>query len=125
MARPAGLFPDRPERRDADIERADLAGHHRVAERHGRQLARLSNSRQLLFAPAIAIVSFERRREQDREGREVELLYAIQDLYTTQRDPEHLTAPPPPLAYTRHEAPLRDLKGAPPAIPEPARREEG
>lgn len=120
MARPATLFPDAPARRDEDIARGDVEGYHRVAERHARQLARLNNSRQILFAPAIGVVSFVKRRERDRQGQEVEVTYAVQELYTVQRDPANLTEPPRPLPYTRHEAPLRDLTGEVPAIVAPA-----
>jgi hypothetical protein len=119
MARPASLFPDDTTKQEQDIARANLDGHHRVAERHARQLQRLNNSRQLLFAPALGIVSFEKRTVKDRQQREVEVVFAIQDLYTVQRDPANLTEPPVPLAYTRHEVPLRDLTHDVPAITPP------
>ncbi|HKB38960.1 MAG TPA: hypothetical protein VKD72_21130, partial [Gemmataceae bacterium] len=117
MARPATLFPDNPTRGEDDIGEGDVDGYHRVAGRHARQADRLLNSRQVLFAPSFGIVTFQKRKEKDRQLQEVDVLYAIHDLYTVQRDPANLTDVPPPLAYTRHEAALRDFTDDAPAIP--------
>ena len=115
LARPTTLFPDDTAKQNDDIPRGNIDGYHRVAERHARQLQRLNNSRQLLFAPAIGVVSFEKRKVHDGQ-QEVDVLFAIQDLYTVRRDPANLTEPPTPLPYTRHEVPLRDLTHDAPTI---------
>jgi hypothetical protein len=119
MARPVTLFPDDANKKDNDIGKTDVDGYHRTAERHARQLAHLNNCRQILFGSAVGVVSFDRRKEKDRQLQEVDLLYAIQELYTVQRDPANLTEPPAPLAYTRHEVPLRDLTQDVPTITPP------
>jgi hypothetical protein len=107
MAQPVSLFPDDPAKTNQDI--GDTAGrveYQRIAERHSRQLDHLNNSRQILFASSLAVLTFQNRHDPDKN---LDVLYAIQDLYTIQRDPQDLVAKPKPLVYTRHEAPLRDL----------------
>jgi hypothetical protein len=117
MAQPSSLFPDAPSKKDQDIDKTDLEGYERVAQRHARQLDRQVHSRQILFASNLGIVRFETRKEKI-DGQDVDMTYAIQDLYTIHRDPENLIAPPKPLVYTRHEAALRDLQTARPEIKE-------
>lgn len=119
MAQPASLFRDETSKKESDISRGDVEGYHRVAERHSRQLERLNNSRQILFASSIAVVTFEKRTEKDKQLKEVEILYAIQDSYTVQDDPEELTSRPKPLVYTRHEVPLQDVTQDLPTINPP------
>jgi hypothetical protein len=109
LVQPASMFPDNASKKDDDIGVADLASYHRVAERHSRQLQRLGNSRQILFGSALGMVTFQKRSEKDRNDAATDVIYAIQELYTIHVDPTELTRRPTPFAYTRHEAPLRDL----------------
>ena len=117
MARPVTLFPDAPEKKDKDIEAKGIDGYHRTAERHFRELARLNNCRQILFATNIGVITFDRRTEKNSESQDVPVTYAIQDLYTIHRNPEELTTRPKPEIFTRHEVPLRDVRQTPPTIP--------
>jgi hypothetical protein len=107
MAQPVSLFPDDPAKTDQDIgATAGRVEYQRIAERHSRQLDHLNNSRQILFASSLAVLTFQNRHDPDKN---LDVLYAIQDLYTIHRDPQDVVAKPKPLVYTRHEAPLRDL----------------
>ena len=117
MARPVTLFPDAPEKKDKDIEAKGIDGYHRTAERHFRELARLNNCRQILFASNIGVITFDRRTEKNSESQDVQVTYVIQDLYATHRNPEELTARPKPEIFTRHEVPLRDVRQTSPTIP--------
>ena len=108
MARVASLWPDDNSKKDKDITKADLEGYTRTAGRHFQQLNRLNNSRQVLFSSNIGVITFEKRIK-EVHGSSVPVTYAIQDLYTTKRDPEDLIARPKPESFTRHEVPLRDL----------------
>lgn len=119
MAQPASLFPDDASKKDNDIGKADVDGYHRIAERHSRQLKRLNNSRQILFASNLGVITFQKRKEKNKQHKEVEIVYAIQDLYTIQSDPEELTVRPKPLVYTRHEVPLQDVTQDLPTINPP------
>jgi hypothetical protein len=107
------LFPDAPARKAEDIVKPDLEGYHRAAERHARQLSKLQNTRQVLFASSLGLVRFEKRPEKSADGKADvgDVVYAIQELYTAVPDPAELTTPPKPLVYARHEAPLRDAWG--------------
>jgi hypothetical protein len=115
MVQPASLFPLDTSKKNADIERTDLENYAHVAERHARQLDRLAYSRQVLFASSLGVITFQKRTEQ-QNNQDVDVLYAIQDLYTVQPDPQELVSRPKPLVYTRHETPLRDLSSTVPAI---------
>ena len=118
MVQPASLFPLDTSKKNADIERTDLESYAHVAERHARQLDRLTYSRQVLFASSLGVITFQKRTEQ-QNNQDVDVLYAIQDMYTVQPDPQELVSRPKPLVYTRHETPLRDLSAAVPAINPP------
>ena len=108
MARAASLWPDDNSKKDKDISAADLEGYTRTSGRHFQQLSRLNNCRQVLFSSNIGLITFEKRTDLVN-GSSVPVTYAIQDLFTTKRDPETLIARPKPEAFTRHEVPLRDL----------------
>jgi hypothetical protein len=116
MARAASLWPDDNSREFEDIESLDLEGYTRTAGRHFQQLSRLNNCRQILFSSNIGLVTFKMGPIKDKNGNEVQALHAVQDLYTTRKDPANLTARPKPEVFTRHEVPLRDLKGTKPTI---------
>jgi hypothetical protein len=116
MTQPASLFPDDADKKDDDVGKTDIDGYQRIAERHSRQLKRLNNSRQILFASSLAVVTFQKRKEKNRQQKEIEIIYAIQELFTIQSDPEELTARPKPQVYTRHEVPLQDVIQDPPTI---------
>lgn len=118
MVQPNTLFPDNNSKKDNDVETTDLASYHRVAERHSRQLERQANSRQILFASCLGLVTFQKRSEKDKSGNPVDVIYVVHDLFTIQNDPTELTKRPAPFAYTRHESPLRDLQGAVPTLVE-------
>lgn len=120
LTRAGTLFPDDPAKKDSDIGAAlNLEGYHRTAERHARQLEKLRNSRQVLFASNFGIVTFQQRPETANDNSSIgEIMYAIHELYTAVPDPADLTMRPKPLAYTRHEAPLRDpWQGRPDIMP--------
>jgi len=119
MAQPFSLFPEDAGKTNDDLAKTDLEGYHRAAERHSRQLDRLNNCRQILFASSIGLITFQKRTEKDKTGQDVQITYAIQDLYTIQRDPADLTSRPKPLVYTRHEVALRDVWQEKPAINPP------
>jgi hypothetical protein len=112
MAQPASLFPEDASRADQDIADTNMEGYARVAERHGRELERLANSRQILFGSSIALITFQKRTEAGSD-----VIYAVQDLYTVQRDPSDLVARPKPLVYTRHEVALKDGAAVKPNFP--------
>ena len=117
------LFPDVPAKTSSDLP-ADpqLDGYHRTAERHARQFEKLRNSRQVLFASNLGLVTFQKRPESSNEGTPIgDVLYAIHDLYTAVADPADLTNRPKPLLYSRHEAPLRVVWEARPDL-EPPRK---
>jgi hypothetical protein len=121
MARPASLFPDAVDSSDSPLEDSDVdvgnfESYHRTAERHVRDLDRLNNSRQILFSSNIGLITFEKRIEMGSDAQAVEVTYAIQNLYTTKRDPEALIAEPKPQVFTRHEVALRDLRRKRPEI---------
>jgi hypothetical protein len=115
MVQPASLFPEDPAKKDLDIKAPNLEGYRRVVERHARQLNRLGNSRQILFGSALSLVTFQKRAEKDG-ATSTDVMYVIQELYTIQVDPTNLTQRPAPQAFTRHEAPLRDLSSPIPTI---------
>lgn len=96
-AQPIPLDPANP---TADVgENVDIAAYRTIANRHARQIQRLSNSRQLLFASSIGLVRFEKQGD---------IPIAIHELYTTFPDPDDpLNERPKPLAYTQHKVPLR------------------
>jgi hypothetical protein len=121
LAQTDTLFPDDPARKNEDIfDPPNFEGYHRAAERHARQLGKLQNPRQVLFASSLGLVTFEKRRERTKDGTDVDVVYALQDLYSAVVDPTELTAPPRPLVYARHEAPLRDVwQEVPPNIQPP------
>jgi hypothetical protein len=116
MARAVSLFPDNVAKKDKDIDAPNMEGYHRTAERHFRQLDRLNNCRQILFSSNIGVISFQKRTEKDKDGNDVEITYAIQDLYTAKEDPDDLVNPPRPEVFTRHEVPLRDIRQKQPKI---------
>jgi hypothetical protein len=116
------LFPDVPAKKDSDLP-ADpqLDGYHRATERHARQFEKLRNSRQVLFASSLGLVTFQKRPEKANDGMTPigDVTYAIHDLYTAVVDPADLATRPKPLLYSRHEAPLRDAWQARPNIQPP------
>jgi hypothetical protein len=114
MGQPVSLFPEDPSKKENDVAKTDLEGYHRVAERHSRELERLNNCRQILFASSLAVIRFENREDPDKH---VNVTYAIQDMYAIQPDPEQLVGRPKPEIYTSHEVPLDDLWQAQPQIP--------
>lgn len=119
---PYTLFPDDGAKTDNDIGKAlNLEQYHRTAERHSRQLEKLRNSRQVLFASSLGLVTFQKRSEKANDSTTSigDVLYAIHDLYTAVVDPADLTNRPKPLLYTRHEAALRDAWQSRPDIQSP------
>jgi hypothetical protein len=116
MARAASLWPDDSSKEFNDIDQPDLNGYHRTAGRHFNQLSRLVHCRQIMFSSNIGVVTFQTRTEKDKNENDVEVMYAIHDLYTVKKDPADLVARPKPQVFTRHEAPLRDLRGEKPKI---------
>jgi hypothetical protein len=122
LTRPDTLFPDDPAKTNDDIGAAlNYEQYHRTAERHARQFEKLRNSRQVLFASSLGVVTFQTRAETDTDGTTPigDVSYAIHDLYTAVKDPADLTTPPTPLLYARHEAPLRDAWQSRPDIQPP------
>lgn len=116
------LFPDDPTKTNSDIGAAlNLEQYHRTAERHARQFEKLRNSRQVLFASSLGLVTFQKRPEKANDNTTSigDVTYAIHDLYTAVVDPADLTTRPKPLLYARHEAPLRDAWQARPDIQPP------
>lgn len=103
--KPTTLFPGEPDKQTADITAPDLAGYHRVAHRHARQLERLNNSRQILFTSNIGVVTFQLSEQHPGT------LVAVQELYAAHPDPDKLNERPPPLVYARYEAELDDNSG--------------
>jgi hypothetical protein len=115
MARATSLWPDDNSKKDKDITAPDMDGYSRAAGRHFQQLSHLNNCRQILFSSNIGLITFEKRTKTIK-GASVEITHAIQDLYTTKRDPELPVGRPKPEAFTRHVVPLRDLEHEPPKI---------
>lgn len=116
MARAFTLWPDDNSKKDDDIIETNVDGYHRASERHFRQLDRLNNCRQILFSSNIGLITFQNRIEKDNDLHDVEITYAIQDLYSAKKDPEELNARPKPEVFTRHEVPLKDVWQKPPKI---------
>jgi len=132
MTAPGTLFPDKPSQTANDIDSTPIdaahpekggipnfEGYQRVAERHARQMDKLRNSRQILFASSVGLVRFEKRSETDLKNSPLDVLYAIHDMYAAVPDPADLTTRPKPQLFTRHEAPLRDVWQARPDLPKP------
>jgi hypothetical protein len=119
-AQPDTLFPDDAAKTNDDIGKAlNLEQYHRVAARHSRQLEKLSNSRQVLFASSLGMVTFQNKNADGNTASSGDVLYAIHDLYTAVVDPADLTNRPKPLLYTHHEAALRDVEQTRPDIRPP------
>jgi hypothetical protein len=118
---PESLFPDDATKTANDIGAAlNLEQYHRTAARHSRQLEKLRNSRQVLFASSLGMVTFQTRPEKGNDDKPIgDVTYAIHDLYTAVVDPTDLTNRPKPQLYSRHEAPLRDAWQARPDIQPP------
>jgi hypothetical protein len=114
MSQPVSLFPEDSNKKDDDLAKTDLEGYRRVAERHSRELDRLNNCRQILFASSIAMITFKDKEDPDKHAN---VTYAVQDMYAIQPDPEQLIGRPKPEIYTRHEVPLDDLWQEQPKIP--------
>jgi hypothetical protein len=122
LTRADSLFPDDPTKTNSDIGAAlNFEQYHRVAGRHARQFEKLRNSRQVLFASSLGLVTFQKRPEKANDDTTSigDVTYAIHDLYTAVADPADLTHPPKPLLYSRHEAPLRDAWQSPPTLQPP------
>jgi hypothetical protein len=91
-AQPEDLHPGEP---DADIE-ANIDGYRRVAVRHAKQLEKLNNSRQILFANNLGLVKFENRDD---------ILHVVHELYTVHPAAE---IPEKPELYTLHVVALHN-----------------
>lgn len=91
---------------DADVSPA-LDGYRRVVKRHVAQLDKLNNSRQILFSNNIGVVTFQKRTEKietDPHAKPVEVIDAVQSLYTTHPKAEDPDKAEP---YTVYVIPLR------------------
>jgi hypothetical protein len=121
IARGGTLFPDDPAKTNSDIGAAlNLEQYHRTAERHARQFEKLRNSRQVLFASSLGVVTFQKRAEKGNDDAPIgDVVFAIHDLYTAVPDPAELTTRPKPQLFTRHEAPLRDAWQSRPDLQKP------
>ncbi|HKG93214.1 MAG TPA: hypothetical protein VKA84_15015 [Gemmatimonadaceae bacterium] len=124
MTRADTLFPDDPTRTNSDIGAAlNFEQYHRTAGRHARQFEKLRNTRQVLFASSLGLVTFQKRAEKANDNATSigDVVYAVHDLYSAVADPADLTTRPKPLVYSRHEAALRDAWQARPDIQPPKR----
>jgi len=121
LTRGATLFPDDATKTNNDIGAAlNLEQYHRTAERSMRQFEKLRNTRQVLFASSLGLVTFSKRAEKDNSNASIgDVTYAVHDLYTAAVDPADLATRPKPLVYSRHEAPLRDAWQSKPDIQPP------
>jgi hypothetical protein len=110
MARPVSLFPGDQDKKDNDIDKSDVEGYHRAAIRHARQLEKLNNCRQILFASNIGLITFAKKIETVAETNSSgEVIYAVQELFTAFKNQE-------PEAFARHEIALRDMRSQRPVI---------
>jgi hypothetical protein len=111
MGQVGSLFPEDTTKTNNDVPSPNFDAYHRIAGRHSRQLERLRNSRQILFASSIGLVTFETRtgeKGNDNTTSVGDVTYAKHDLFTAIADPADLTTRPKPQIFTHHEAPLRD-----------------
>lgn len=100
IARPAPLDPENPA---ADVA-PTIEGYRQVAQRHARQVTKVSHTRQVLFESNIGIVSFARADDRLTARHEVWAKPAV--------DAESGTAPGAAI-FTRHEAVLERAPGDP------------
>ncbi len=106
--RPEPARPDPLDRNNptADVQE-NVEGYRRVANRHFRQMEKLGNARQVLFANNLGVIRFEKRPATPGGP---EILFAIQDLYAVHADPASPTnEPPTPQIYTQHSTPLESV----------------